>query len=140
MPKFVDWEHLNLNYTVKARIDQDLCIQCGRCYIACEDTSHQAIRKEHDGQRYFEVIDEECVGCNLCVNVCPVESCITLQPLPAGTIDPRTDISRWRVMATGRRIRTIPVEKRESCIQRRTQRSAETQSKRLRRRQSIATE
>ena len=34
---------LNLNYVVKAEIDQDLCIQCGRCHIVCEDTSHQAI-------------------------------------------------------------------------------------------------
>jgi dihydropyrimidine dehydrogenase (NAD+) subunit PreA len=90
VPNFVDWEHLNLNYTVKAHIDQQLCIQCGRCYIACEDTSHQAIRKERDGQRCFEVIDEECVGCNLCVNVCPVDRCITLRELPVGTIDPRT--------------------------------------------------
>ena len=24
-------------------IDQDACIKCGRCHIACEDTSHQAI-------------------------------------------------------------------------------------------------
>jgi dihydropyrimidine dehydrogenase (NAD+) subunit PreA len=90
VPNFVDWEHLNLNETVKARIDQALCIQCGRCYIACEDTSHQAISKEKDGQRYFEVIDKECVGCNLCVNVCPIESCITLESLPIGALDPRT--------------------------------------------------
>ena len=48
------------------------------------------IRKEKDGQRRFEVIDEECVGCNLCVNVCPVENCITLRELAVGTIDPRT--------------------------------------------------
>jgi len=27
VPNFVDWEHLNLNYTVKAHIDQDLCIK-----------------------------------------------------------------------------------------------------------------
>ncbi|MBV9633084.1 MAG: NAD-dependent dihydropyrimidine dehydrogenase subunit PreA, partial [Methylobacteriaceae bacterium] len=26
-----DWQYLNLNYVVKARIDQDLCIKCGRC-------------------------------------------------------------------------------------------------------------
>jgi dihydropyrimidine dehydrogenase (NAD+) subunit PreA len=90
VPNFVDWEHLNLSYTVKARIDQQLCIQCGRCYIACEDTSHQAITRERNGQRHFEVIDEECVGCNLCVNVCPVDNCITLQTLPIGAIDPRT--------------------------------------------------
>jgi len=90
VPNFVDWEHLNLNYTVKARIDQQLCIKCGRCYIACEDTSHQAISRERDGQRHYEVIDEECVGCNLCVNVCPVDHCITLQTLPVGAMDPRT--------------------------------------------------
>jgi dihydropyrimidine dehydrogenase (NAD+) subunit PreA len=89
-PNFVDWEHLNLNYTVKARIDQSLCIQCGRCHIACEDTSHQAITREKDGKRHYQVIDAECVGCNLCVNVCPVENCITLVPLPPGAVDPRT--------------------------------------------------
>ena len=38
-----DWQHLNLNYTAKARIDQEVCIKCGRCYAACEDTSHQSI-------------------------------------------------------------------------------------------------
>ena len=90
VPNFVDWEHLNLQYVAKAVIDQDLCIKCGRCYIACEDTSHQAISKEKDGKRHFEVIDKECVGCNLCVNVCPVEGCLTLHTLPDGAIDPRT--------------------------------------------------
>ena len=43
-----------------------------------------------DGRRHFEVIDEECVGCNLCVTVCPVENCITMAPLAAGTLDKRT--------------------------------------------------
>jgi dihydropyrimidine dehydrogenase (NAD+) subunit PreA len=90
VPNFVDWEHLDLNYTVKARIDQSLCIKCGRCYIACEDTSHQAITREKDGVRHFEVIDAECVGCNLCAHVCPVDNCITMLPLPVGSIDPRT--------------------------------------------------
>ena len=90
VPNFVNWEYLNLKYVAKAVIDQDLCIKCGRCYIACEDTSHQAIAKEKDGKRHFEVIDKECVGCNLCVNVCPVEGCLTLVTLPDGAIDPRT--------------------------------------------------
>jgi dihydropyrimidine dehydrogenase (NAD+) subunit PreA len=85
-----DWQYLNLEYITKAKIDQDLCIKCGRCHIACEDTSHQAITKEKNGVRYFEVMDNECVGCNLCVNVCPVEDCITMEQLPPGTIDERT--------------------------------------------------
>ena len=90
VPNVTDWQYLNLNYIAKARIDQDLCIKCGRCHIACEDTSHQAITAMVDGMRHFEVMDEECVGCNLCVNVCPVDGCITMVPLAAGAMDQRT--------------------------------------------------
>jgi len=90
VPNVTDWQYLNLNYITKARIDQALCIKCGRCHIACEDTSHQAITNMVDGVRHFEVMDDECVGCNLCVEVCPVESCITMQPLAVGAIDTRT--------------------------------------------------
>ena len=89
VPKVTDWQYLNLNYIAKARINQDSCIKCGRCHIVCEDTSHQAITAMKNGERYFEVQDDECVGCNLCVCVCPVEDCITLEPLTEGT-DPRT--------------------------------------------------
>ena len=89
VPNVTDWQYLNLNYVTKARIDQDLCIKCGRCYAACEDTSHQAIRMTVNGGRRFEVIDEECVACNLCVAVCPVENCITMVQLTEG-FDPRT--------------------------------------------------
>jgi len=89
VPSVTDWQYLNLNYVEKAVIDQDLCIKCGRCHIVCEDASHQAITSQVDGQRYFEVIDEECIGCNLCVSVCPVDSCITMQRVTDG-IDART--------------------------------------------------
>ncbi len=101
VPNVTDWQFLNLNYVTKAHIDQDACIKCGRCHIACEDTSHQAITAEKDGERHFEVIDAECVGCNLCVNVCPVDNCITMVPMKAGRVDPRTgskvrkDYANW---------------------------------------------
>jgi dihydropyrimidine dehydrogenase (NAD+) subunit PreA len=122
VPNVTDWQYLNLNYVTKARIDQDLCIKCGRCFAACEDTSHQAIAMISangariggagghgvsaggngaragngggasggaNGGRRFEVVDEECVACNLCIEVCPVENCITMVQLTEGT-DPRT--------------------------------------------------
>ena len=98
-PNVTDWQYLNLNYVTKARIDQDACIKCGRCYAACEDTSHQAISMSPE--RVFEVMDDECVACNLCVNVCPVDNCITMERMPAGSVDPRTgttvsdDYANW---------------------------------------------
>ena len=85
-----DWQQLNLNYAEKAVIDQTLCIQCGRCHIACEDTSHQAITAARDGRRWFEIDESECVGCNLCTTVCPVPRCITMRTLAPGEIDRRT--------------------------------------------------
>ena len=90
VPTVSDWRNLNLNHISKAVINQDLCIACGRCHIACEDTSHQAISALKDGKRYFEVQEEECVGCNLCVVVCPVPECITLRDLGPGELDKRT--------------------------------------------------
>ena len=98
VPNVTDWQYLNLNYVTKARINQDLCISCGRCFAACEDTSHQAISMSPD--RVFEVIDAECVACNLCVNVCPVADCITMEEMPKGATDPRTgevvsDYANW---------------------------------------------
>ena len=89
VPSVTDWQYLNLNYVEKAVIDQDLCIKCGRCHIVCEDAAHQAITQTVNGERKFEVIDEECVGCNLCTSVCPVDGCITMEQMTEG-IDPRT--------------------------------------------------
>lgn len=89
-PNVKDWQNLNLNFISKAVIDQDLCISCGRCHVVCEDTSHQAITSTVNGVRKFEVIDEECVGCNLCVSVCPVDQCITMEQLTDG-VDTRTN-------------------------------------------------
>jgi dihydropyrimidine dehydrogenase (NAD+) subunit PreA len=88
IPNTTDWQYLDLNYVAKAVINQADCISCGRCFAACEDTSHQAIVMSED--RKFSVIDAECVACNLCVEVCPVENCITMVQQPAGTVDPRT--------------------------------------------------
>ena len=92
VPNLSDWQNLNLNYVTKARIDQESCIGCGRCFASCEDTSHRAIAMEvtDDGERIFTVKDDECVACNLCVNVCPVDQCITMERLPAGALDERT--------------------------------------------------
>ena len=85
VPNVVDWNDLNLNYKTIARIDQEKCIGCGLCHIACEDTSHQAIAADRDGaKRVYSVIDAECVGCNLCQMACPVTGCIDMVAVDTG--------------------------------------------------------
>jgi dihydropyrimidine dehydrogenase (NAD+) subunit PreA len=86
VPNVTDWQYLDLNFKTIAAIDQDKCIECGLCHIACEDASHQAIAHERrtDGKRVYSVIDEECVGCNLCALVCPVPDCISMREMDTG--------------------------------------------------------
>ncbi len=45
VPTIGEWGDLDLGYKVVAEIDQDSCIHCGLCYIACEDGAHQSIQK-----------------------------------------------------------------------------------------------
>jgi dihydropyrimidine dehydrogenase (NAD+) subunit PreA len=79
------WENLNLNYKIVAEIDQETCIHCSKCYIACEDAAHQCIdRNVVDGTAILVVDADHCVGCNLCMMVCPVEDCITMAEIDTG--------------------------------------------------------
>jgi dihydropyrimidine dehydrogenase (NAD+) subunit PreA len=114
VPRIQEWKHLNLNYKIVAKIDPQKCIGCDLCYIACWDGAHQCIHiDDHarpadlldatrrsivvtpipklDGQnsnaamrRIPRVDEEECVGCNLCWLVCPVENCITMERVENG--------------------------------------------------------
>lgn len=85
IPNTTDWKNLNMNYVRIAEIQQDSCIGCGRCFAACEDTSHQAIAMtEENGQRKFTVIDDECVGCNLCQVTCPEPEAIVMKDIDQG--------------------------------------------------------
>jgi dihydropyrimidine dehydrogenase (NAD+) subunit PreA len=140
--RVTEWKHLNLNYKIVARIDEQKCIGCGLCHIACWDGAHQCIhldrvtgpvdgpvelhstpiaiearsrasivatpvtRKERDAMasargpyptplaRIPRVDETECVGCNLCSLVCPVDNCIAMVRVDNGiaseTWDQRT--------------------------------------------------
>ncbi len=84
VPTYSDWGNLDLNYNVVARINNDVCINCNKCHIACEDTSHQCIDRLQDegGNPILRVREEDCVGCNLCSIVCPVDGAIDMIEVP----------------------------------------------------------
>lgn len=64
VPNYSDWGDLDLNHRVVARINNDTCINCNKCHIACEDTSHQCIDMltDTEGQPVLKVREEDCVG------------------------------------------------------------------------------
>ena len=61
---------------VRSRIDERVCINCGRCHITCRDGGHLAIGFAAD--RRPVVDDAKCVGCGMCAAVCPVSGCIRM--------------------------------------------------------------
>jgi dihydropyrimidine dehydrogenase (NAD+) subunit PreA len=83
LPNYVEWGELDLNYKIIAQIDPAKCIHCQLCFAACEDGAHQCIEIPM-GTRLPRIIEEECVGCNLCQLVCPVEGCITMVEIDQG--------------------------------------------------------
>jgi len=117
VPSFVDWGDLDLNYKLIAKIDPKTCIGCQLCVTACWDGAHQCIftgkqdksRPVHAhapglakapspavvgaiaGDRVPWVDEPECVGCNLCALVCPVPGCITMEEIPAATVETWND-------------------------------------------------
>ncbi len=82
----VSHEALSREYKVVSSIDEDLCIGCGACVIACRDGGHQALEfrgeeaEAGDLARVPDVDDEKCIGCGFCVSVCPVSGCMSMTP------------------------------------------------------------
>jgi len=99
LSRYGSWGDLDLSYRIVARIDTETCINCNKCYIACEDGSHQCIDMLTDDQggKFLKVREEDCVGCNLCSIVCPVEGAITMTEVPSG-LPPMTWNQRKQAM------------------------------------------
>ncbi len=69
-------ENLNRDFMLLPKFDDKKCIGCGRCYVSCYDGGHQALKWNEEDRRP-ELIKDKCVGCHLCLNVCPITNCIT---------------------------------------------------------------
>ncbi len=75
LPNIIAAENLDRDFKIIPKIDEEKCIGCGRCYVSCYDAAHQAI--DWDKEKRKPIINDDCVGCHLCLNVCPVYECIT---------------------------------------------------------------
>lgn len=111
-----NFNDFDLSFRAVARIDTAKCIKCNLCYVACNDTAHQCIdlidasgravspwsydvkangKQEAVQTRPQPVVrEDDCVGCRLCYNICPVNGCIHMAPLP-----PDKEPITWRQLA-----------------------------------------
>ncbi len=103
LPRLSEFKDFDLSFQAVARIDPQTCIKCNLCYVACNDAAHQCIDLlSPTGERVAplsyearangketairsrpqpKVREEDCVGCRLCYNICPVDGCIEMVEL-----------------------------------------------------------
>ena len=77
-PRIGAYNDLDNTEQVVAIIDEDMCINCGKCYMTCNDSGYQAIT--FDPSTHLPHVTEDCTGCTLCVSVCPIIDCIKMVP------------------------------------------------------------
>uniref|UniRef100_A0A1A9WDB6 Dihydropyrimidine dehydrogenase [NADP(+)] n=1 Tax=Glossina brevipalpis TaxID=37001 RepID=A0A1A9WDB6_9MUSC len=78
LPFIGTYKSLDNKQQTVALIDDDLCINCGKCYMTCADSGYQAITFDPD--THIPHVTEDCTGCTLCVSVCPIIDCISMVP------------------------------------------------------------
>ena len=76
LPRIGAWNDLDGAAQVVAVVDEELCINCGKCVMTCNDTAYQAI--EFDPKTHIPHVTDKCTGCTLCASVCPIPNCITM--------------------------------------------------------------
>ncbi|XP_061695332.1 dihydropyrimidine dehydrogenase [NADP(+)] isoform X3 [Syngnathoides biaculeatus] len=70
------YNELNNMEQVQALIDEEMCINCGKCYMTCNDSGYQAIT--FDPETHLPFVTDSCTGCTLCLSVCPIIDCIKM--------------------------------------------------------------
>lgn len=92
---------------VEALIDEEMCINCGKCYMTCNDSGYQVCSSSHHlisvitlsnfflnfpnflnclllqaiefhPETHIPRVTDSCTGCTLCLSVCPIIDCIRM--------------------------------------------------------------
>jgi len=79
LPMIGKYSDLDNKQHVVALVDPDMCINCGKCYMTCNDSGYQAI--DFDPVTHLPKVNHDtCTGCTLCFSVCPIINCIEMVP------------------------------------------------------------
>lgn len=86
-----------------AVIDEDICIGCTKCIVACPVDAIVGT-----GKRMHTIIASECTGCELCIPPCPVD-CIAMVPVAENSLSrievlERAELARRRYNARAERL------------------------------------
>uniref|UniRef100_A0A7E4UTH7 Dihydropyrimidine dehydrogenase [NADP(+)] n=1 Tax=Panagrellus redivivus TaxID=6233 RepID=A0A7E4UTH7_PANRE len=76
LPQIGSYGELDNKQQKVAIIDDDMCINCGKCYMTCNDSGYQAIT--FDPKTHLPNVTDNCTGCTLCYSVCPIPECIQM--------------------------------------------------------------
>jgi dihydropyrimidine dehydrogenase (NAD+) subunit PreA len=124
LPRISNFGDFDLGFQTVARINQDKCIHCNLCYIACNDAAHQCIdmksmklNGEAPAALQPVVREEDCAGCDLCSKVCPVDDCISMVQIDTGRphitwnelTRKRPDVLKWDKMEEYRKEANIHI-------------------------------
>lgn len=82
IPKIVGANDLDRSTIAYPRFLHNHCVSCKRCVVSCADGGHQALSMNKENT--FPVMNpKKCVGCQLCILVCPAKA------IESGSIAPK---------------------------------------------------
>ena len=74
----VEIEDVQRDRVILPKFERAKCLHCGRFYVSCRDGGHQAISFKNR----MPILDvSKCVGCHLCILVCPNQAIVSSETL-----------------------------------------------------------